>query len=68
MRLDQMVKWGELHLEDDLQGSNRIGTNKRSIPLFHLLALHIPRKRTVQKAFSVVPNSLLYDLLMTPKV
>ena len=68
MRLDQMVKWGELFLEDDLQGSNRIGTNKMSIPLSHLLALHIPRKHTVQKAFSVVPNSLLYDLLMTPKV
>ena len=27
--LDQMVKWGDLHLEDDLQGSNRVGTNKR---------------------------------------
>ena len=28
----------------------------------------IPRKRTIQKAYSVVPTSLLYDLLMTPKV
>ena len=28
-RLDQMVKGGELHLEDDLQGSNIVGTNKR---------------------------------------
>ena len=28
----------------------------------------IPRKRTVMKAYSVVPTSLLYDLLMTPKV
>ena len=40
-----MVKWGELYLEDDRQGipgapgSNRIGTNKRSIPLSHFFAL-----------------------------
>ena len=27
--LNQMVKWGDLYLEDDLLGSNRVGTNKR---------------------------------------
>ena len=29
-RLDSMVQWGELILQDDLQGRNRVGTNKRS--------------------------------------
>ena len=28
-RLDCMVSWGEIFLEDDLQGLNRVGANKR---------------------------------------
>ena len=38
-RLDHMATAGELFLEDDLQGKNREGTNKR---LFHLDRIVVP--------------------------
>ena len=34
--LKNKVKWGELYLEDDLQGSNRVRTNKRFITVLFL--------------------------------